>query len=95
MISLEEARQIAHKENEEYKSNVKANIVEAIDRRIRENVQFGYYECKIYLETPSRLTNYEYEKIIKEILKEVANLGYKVKLDMGARYCLTISWEED
>lgn len=101
MISLEEARQIAYTKNEEYKSEEKANIIETIDKRIRENVQWGYYECKIYLETPERLTNYEYEKIIKEVLKEVANLGYKVKLDtgvrycLGARYCLTIDWEED
>lgn len=95
MISLEEARQIANTKNEKYKSEVKANIVEAIDNRTRENSQMGYYKCKIYLETPVRLTNCDYEKIIKEVLKEVTDLGYKTKLEMGARYCLTISWEED
>lgn len=95
MISLEEARQIAHTKNEEYKSEVKAYVVEVIDKRIRENVQMGYYECKIYLETPARLTNYDYEKIIKEVLKEVTNLGYETQLEKGARYCLTINWEED
>lgn len=95
MISLEEARQIAHIKNEEYKSEAKAYIVEVIDKRIRENVQMGYYRCKIYLETPARLTNCDYEKIIKEVLKEVTNLGYKTKLEVGARYCITISWEED
>ena len=95
MISLEEARQIAHSENEKYKSTLKANIAETIDRRTRENAQMGYYKSKIYLETPARLTNYEFEKIIKEVLKEVTNLGYKVEVDMGVRYCLTINWEED
>ena len=95
MISLEEARQIAHTKNEEYKSEVRTSIIETIDRRIRENVQCGFYECKIYLETPSRLTGFEYERILKEILKEVTNLGYKVNLEVGARYHITINWEED
>lgn len=95
MISLEEARQIAHTKNEEYKSVVRTSIIETIDRRIRENIQWGYYECKIYLETPSRITGFEYERILKEVLKEVTNLGYKVNLDMGVRYCITINWEEN
>jgi len=95
MISLEEARQIADMKNEKYRSEVKANLMETIDKRVRENAQMGYYKYKIYLETPARLTNCDYEKIIKEVLKEVADFGYKTQLEMGARYCLIINWKED